>query len=115
MDARTVGVFERARAGFDVAGVAAGEGGERRAAHFAHDRGAGGQFAFGTGGKSGFDDVRAQFGERMGEAQLLGGGHAAAGRLLAVAQGGVEDRDTRGRFAAVVGIHQAMASSALNS
>ncbi len=43
-------------------------------------------------------DVHAQLGELVGHAQLLGHGHAAAGGLLAVAQGGVEDVDSvRGR------------------
>ena len=39
-------------------------------------------------------DVHAQLGELVGHAQLLGHGHAAAGGLLAIAQGGVEDMDS---------------------
>ena len=36
-------------------------------------------------GKAGFDDVHAQFDQRLGHFQLFGQVHAAAGRLLAIA------------------------------
>ena len=108
MDARPFRAFKSARAGFDVANVATRESGECHAAHVARDRGAGGKLALGTGRKPGFDDVDAKLSQCVREAQLLIRGHAAAGRLLAVAQGGVENRDARGRFAADVGIHQSV-------
>ena len=41
--------------------------------------------------KAGFDDVDAQIDQRLGDFQLLGNVHAGAGRLLAVAQRGVEN------------------------
>ena len=48
------------------------------------------------GGEAGLDHVHAELGERARHAQLLGLRHAAAGGLLAVAQGGVEDQDAIG-------------------
>jgi hypothetical protein len=44
----------------------------------------------------GLHHVHPQLRQLVGQAQLLGHGHAAAGRLLAVAQGGVEDVDFGG-------------------
>ena len=46
--------------------------------------------------EAGFDDVDAQVDQRLGDFHLLGHVHAAAGRLLAVAQRGVEDADLSG-------------------
>src|SRR5512139_1024691 len=42
--------------------------------------------------KSRFDDIHAEIGERVSYAKLLLQGHAAAGRLLAIAQGCIEDQ-----------------------
>ena len=47
--------------------------------------------------EAGLDHVDAHGLEDLGDAELLGDGHRAAGRLLAVAQGGVEDDDALGR------------------
>ena len=48
----------------------------------------------GRGGReAGLDDVDLEAGELAGDLELLGGGQAGAGRLLAVAQGRVEDAD----------------------
>ena len=47
-------------------------------------------------GKAGLDDVDAQCVEEIGDLQLLLEGHRGAGRLLAVAQGGVENHDAVG-------------------
>ena len=44
-------------------------------------------------GKAGLDDVDAQVDQGLGDFQLLGEVHARAGRLLAVAERGVEDLD----------------------
>jgi hypothetical protein len=46
--------------------------------------------AGGAVGEAGFDHVHAEVGQRMGEGDLLRGAHGEAGRLFAVAQGGVE-------------------------
>jgi len=48
-------------------------------------------------GEAGLDDVDAEPGAgRAGDLELLGRGQAGAGRLLAVAEGGVEDSDESG-------------------
>ena len=44
-------------------------------------------------GEAGFEDVHAEGGELVGHAQLFVVVHGAAGGLLAVAQGGVEEDD----------------------
>ena len=46
--------------------------------------------------ESGLDDIDPEAGELTGDLQLLRAGEAGAGRLLAVAQGGVEDQDSIG-------------------
>ena len=46
--------------------------------------------------EAGLDHVDAHGLEDLGDAELLVDGHRAAGRLLAVAQGGVEDDDALG-------------------
>ena len=43
--------------------------------------------------EAGLDDVHAEVVEGVGDLELLGEVHAGAGRLLAVAQRGVEDQD----------------------
>ena len=50
--------------------------------------------------KAGLDHVHAQLDQGLGDFQLLGQVHAGAGRLLAVAERGVEDGDAtrRGSF-----------------
>ena len=50
------------------------------------------EVALGGDREAGLDDVHAEFRELPGHPELLADGHAAAGRLLAVAQGGVEDQ-----------------------
>ncbi len=42
-------------------------------------------------GEAGLDHIHPEFGQRLGHAQLLLQIHGEAGRLFAVAQGGVED------------------------
>ena len=48
------------------------------------------------GGEAGLDDVDVEADELAGDLQLLGRGQAGAGRLLAVAEGRVEDADRPG-------------------
>jgi len=55
------------------------------------DGGDGGEVAFGGHSKACFENVDAQVFEGVGHGELFLGGHAAAGGLLAVAEGGVED------------------------
>jgi hypothetical protein len=54
--------------------------------------------------KAGLDHVDAHGLEHLCDPELLGRGHRAAGRLLAVAQGGVEDDDALGLSGGRLGI-----------
>ena len=56
-------------------------------------------------GEAGLDHVHAEVLQGVGDLQLLGQVHAGAGRLLAVAQGGVEDDQAVG---VVVGHEQGL-------
>jgi hypothetical protein len=58
----------------------------------------------GGDGKTGLDDVNAEALKLAGDDELFGGVHAATGRLLAIAEGGVEDEDAGGR-GVYVGFH----------
>ena len=65
-------------------------------ANFAGDGADGLGVAVGGDGEAGFEDVDAEGRELMGHAQLFGVVHGAAGGLLAVAEGGVEEVDAVG-------------------
>ena len=93
MNAGAVGVFQRARGHDDVFALGASQRGNARAANGLGDGGDGREVAFGGHGKAGFKDVDAQVFESVGHRELFLGGHAAAGRLLAIAEGGVEDQN----------------------
>ena len=54
------------------------------------------EVALGGDREAGLDHVDAHGLEHLGDPELLGDGHRAARRLLAVAQGGVEDDDALG-------------------
>ena len=58
---------------------------------FAGDGADGFGVAFGGDGEAGFEDVDAEGGDLVGHAELFVVVHGAAGGLLAVAQGGVEE------------------------
>ena len=93
------GGFDGAGGGFDVCAFAAGERGDARAlggADFLGDGADAGGVAVGGDGEAGLDDVDAEAGELVRHAQLFGVVHGAAGRLLAVAEGGVEEDDLVG-------------------
>ena len=64
-----------------------------RSADFAGDEADGFGVALGGDGEAGLEDVDAEGGDLVGEAQFFAAVHGAAGRLLAVAQGGVEEED----------------------
>ena len=78
----------------DVLAIAAGQAGDGRAVHFAGDRIHRLPIAARGDREAGFDDVDAELGERLRDAQLFRLRHAAARRLLAVAQRRVEDQHT---------------------
>ena len=75
-----------------------------RAADFAGDALHGLEIALRGDGEAGLDDVDAEAFQLVGDGQLLIGVHAAARRLLAIAQGGVKDQDLFG-WGSYVGIH----------
>ena len=91
MDAGAVGKLQRARRHLDVFGLGAGQRRDARLAHGLGNGGDGREVALRGHGKAGLDDVHAQVFKRVGHGELFLRGHAAAGRLLAVAQRGVEE------------------------
>ncbi len=90
VDAGAVGKLQGAGGHLDVFGLGAGQRGDARLADGLRDGGDGREVALGGHGEAGLDDVHAQIFQGMGHGELFLRGHAAAGRLLAVAQGGVE-------------------------
>ena len=91
MDAGAVGKLQRAGGHLDVFGLGAGQRRDARLANGLGDGGDGREVALGGHGEAGLDDVHAQILQGVGHGQLFLRGHAAAGRLLAVAQRGVEE------------------------
>ena len=77
----------------DVLLVAAGQAADRRAANRAGDFADGFEVARRGDRKAGLDHVDAQIHQRLRDLQLFFEVHAAAGRLLAVAERGVENDD----------------------
>ena len=91
VDARPPGVSQRAGRSLDIHRVSPRK---RRhlnpgelTAHCVH----GFEIALGGDREPGFEDIDAQFHQFSRHPQLLGYGHAAAGRLFTVPEGGVED------------------------
>jgi len=69
---------------------------QRRDARLAYGLGNGGdssEVSLGSHGEAGLDNIHAQIFQGMGHGQLFLRRHAAAGRLLAVAQCGIEKDD----------------------
>ena len=97
MDAGAGGGFDTAGGGFDVFALAAGErgddGGVRRRTDLAGDEADGFGVALGGDGEACLQDIDTEGGDLVGQAQLLAAMHGASGRLLAVAEGGVEEVD----------------------
>src|SRR5262249_34357541 len=97
VDAWTGGAVERLPGTVDVALRRAGQSGNGGVAdalgHLAHRL----EIAVRRDGEAGFDDVDTHLLEHRGDAQLLLEVHRGARRLLAVAQGGVEDDDAVAR------------------
>ena len=96
VDPRFLSVLDGFPGAVDVAVVAPGQPADRRAGDFRGDGPDRLEVAGGGDRKPGLDHVDAECGERAGDLDLLGHDHARAGRLLAVAQGGVEDPDAVG-------------------
>src|SRR5262249_2617954 len=75
----------------DVLGVAAGQAADDRPLHLPSDGLDGLEIAGGGDWEAGLDHVHAEVLQRVGHLQLFAQVHAGPGRLLAVAQRGVED------------------------
>ena len=94
VEVRPLGDRDRLDGPLRVAVAAAGERGDRDpAARLLGDPPDRLEVAGRGGREAGLDDVDLEAGELAGDLELLGGGQAGAGRLLAVAQGRVEDAD----------------------
>ena len=90
------GILQRVPRGLDVFSSAARETRDDRALDFARHQVHRLPIAARGDRETGFDDVDPEFRERLGNSQLFRLRHAAAGRLLAVAQRGIEDEDAVG-------------------
>jgi hypothetical protein len=108
VNAGAVGKLQRAGGHLDVLGPGAGQGGDARLANGLGDGRDGGKVALRGHGEAGLDDVHAQILQGVGHGELFLRGHAAAGRLLAVAQSSVEE-------GYVIGTHLGPASSGEDS
>ena len=91
VDAGAVGKLQRAGRHLNVFSLGAGQRRDARLANGLRNGGDGREVALRGHGKAGLDDVHAQILEGVGHGELFLRGHAAAGRLLAVAQSGVEE------------------------
>ena len=93
MDAPARSRADRFAGAVDVLVRRAGEPADDRALAALGDLVDGEEIALRGDGESGLDDIDAQVVEHFGDLKLLLMGHGRAGRLLAVAQGGVENDD----------------------
>ena len=93
VDALPLGMGERLGRPVDVLRAGAGEAADDRALDDLGDLRDGLEIAVGGDRKARLDDVDAHLVEELGDLDLLVERHRGAGRLLAVAQGGVEDDD----------------------
>src|SRR5260370_25782869 len=84
-------VFQGFPGALDIRAAGAAQACNDGAANDCGDGLHGGEIAIGGDGESGFDHVDAEAVELVREAQLFLMVHAATGRLLSVAQGGVEN------------------------
>ena len=93
MEAVVVRRFQRTRGGLDIAVPGTRERADDGAGDLPrHLRDRFG-IAGGGGGEAGLHHVDVEIGERAGDTQFVRGAHRKARRLLAVAQGGIEDGD----------------------
>ena len=96
VDSWTRGILQRAPRGVDVFSSAARETRDDRAVDFASHEIHRLPIAARGDRETGFDDVDPELRERLRDPQFFRLRHAAAGRLLAVAQRGIEDEDAVG-------------------
>ena len=96
VDPRSLGVAYGSGSSLHIGRLSPRESSDDRAVHLARDRRDGLEVAGRGDREAGLDDVDVQAGELVGDLELLGGVQRDAGRLLAVAQGRVEDPDVAG-------------------
>ena len=99
VDAAAGGGSHRLGAGPDVAGGGAGQAADHRALGGADGGGDaldGVEVTAAGKGEAGLNDVDPEAGELLGDGELLLQIQAGAGRLLAIAEGGVEDQNPTG-------------------
>ena len=111
VDHRVAGALERLAAGLDVLRPAAAERRDLGALHRVGDRLDRLEIPGGGDREAALDDVDAELFELERHAHLLGRVHAAARRLLAVAQRRVEDRDPVAHRTAPTGLSEALRTS----
>src|SRR5262249_45581092 len=92
-DARGLRLAQRLACPVDVCEGRAGERADRHVLAEVGDLADALEVAFGGRGEAGLADVDLHLLQEFGEFELLADGHPGAGRLLAVAHGGVEDQD----------------------
>ncbi len=93
MDAAAAGRLDGFGAALDVLGGGPGQAADGRLGDDLGDTAHGLEVAVGGDREAGLDDVDPHLLEDPGQLQLLVERHGGAGRLLAVAHGGVEDDD----------------------
>ena len=91
MDAGPLGVLNGAPGLVNVVGMGPGQRRDDGSLDLLGDVGHRLEVAGGTGGEAGLDDVDVHPLQLAGDFHLLGAGHADASRLLAVAEGGVQE------------------------
>ena len=97
VDAAALGRADRLGAALDVGDAGAGQAADGALGDDLGNAPHGVEVAIGGDGKSGLDDVDAHLLQDLGQLELFLDGHGGAGRLLAVAHGGVEDDDVGAR------------------
>ncbi len=93
VNASLLGVLQRLPGTIDVLIVAASQPADDWAANLLGDSLDGIEIAMRGDGEAGLDDVDAQLDQGLGHFELFANVHAAAGRLLAVAERGIENLD----------------------
>ncbi len=93
VDARSSGIFQGSRRSFDIFPLGARQTGNLRAAHLGGNQLHGIKVALGGDGKASLQHINAQSLQLPGHAQLFRRVHAAARRLLSIAQRRIKKLD----------------------
>ena len=96
VNSRLFGMLQGLPGAVDVGVAAAGQAADHRAADVSGDLADGLEIALRGDRKAGLDDIDAQIDQGLGDFHLFGQVHARPGRLLAVAERGVENYNLSG-------------------